>query len=96
MDVLDWIFAPLEPLVWRPDRIAWICALLFAAFVLVLMVRRFPPWPLLVASAAWGAFAVWESYAKAKGWNIRVDLFVIYPVLVILTAWGAFSIVRKR
>ncbi len=96
MDLLDRILAPLQPFIWRPDRIAWVCALLLAAFVLVLLVRRFSPWPLLVATGAWGAFAVWEWYAKTKGWNIRVDLFLIYPVLIILTAWGAFSVVHKR
>ena len=96
MDLLDWILAPLQPFIWRPDRIAWMCGLLFAAFVLVLLVRRFSSWPLLVATGAWGAFALWEWHAKAKGWNIRVDLFLIYPVLIILTAWGAFSVVHKR
>jgi hypothetical protein len=50
----------------------------------------------LVATGAWGVFAAWEWYAKAKGWNIRVDLFMIYPVLIILTAWGAFSVFHKH
>lgn len=96
MDFLDWILAPIQPFVWPPNRIAWVFALLLAAFVLVLFVRRFPPWPLLVATGAWGAFALWELYAKAKGWNIRVDRFLIDPALIILTSWGAFSIVRKN
>ncbi len=73
-----------------------VCALLLAAFVLVLLIRRFTSWPLLIAAAAWGSFAVWEWYAKAKGWNIRLDLFLIYPVLIIVTARGAFSVVHKR
>ncbi len=96
MDLIQWIFAPIQPFIWHPERIAVVCALLLAGFVLVLLIRRFPSWPLLIAAAAWGSFAVWEWYAKAKGWNIRVDLFLIYPVLIIVTARGAFSVVHKR
>ncbi len=88
MDLLQWIFVPIQPFIWHPERIAAICAFLLLAFVFVLSIRRFPSWPLLIAAVVWGSFALWEWCAKAKGWDIRVDLFLIYPVLVVVTAWG--------
>lgn len=96
MDLLQWIFAPIQPFLWHPERIAAVCAFLMIPFVLILLVRRFPAWPLLIAAVVWGLFALWEWYAKAHGWNIRVDLLLIYPVLVMITAWGAYSGARKR
>ena len=52
--------------------------------------------PLLIASTAWGLYAVWEWLVQVKTpeANIRVDLLVIWPVLAIISAWALFRTLR--
>ena len=75
--------------VWHPGRIV-VVALVFAVGFIVLVVlqgvnHRFRSWPFLVASALWGLYALWESIAMEKQWNIRVDLLLIYPALLAIS-----------
>jgi hypothetical protein len=86
--------------VWRPERAALVAVLFGAAafpwcraavakladFVAQWMSRRFRGWPCIVAAVAWAVYAIYEAYAKAKGWNIRVDLLLIDPMLGIVSA----------
>ena len=53
---------------------------------------------LLVAAAAWLAYAAWEWLVQARTpeANIRVDLLVIWPVLAILSLWAVFRALRQR
>ena len=57
--------------------------------------RRHPR-SLLVASAAWGLYAVWEWLVVifTPEANIRVDLILIWPVLLIVTIWFAIRAFR--
>jgi len=86
--------------VWRPERAALV-ALMFGAvalpwcrgvvghlaeFVAEWMNRRFRGWPCVAATVVWACYALYEAYAKAKGWNIRVDLLLIDPMLGIVSA----------
>ena len=58
--------------------------------------RRFGS--LLIASVAWGVYAVWEWLVQAKTpeANIRVDLLVIWPMLAILSAWALYRVLRSH
>lgn len=57
--------------------------------------RRFGS--LLIASIAWGVYAVWELLVQVKTpeANIRVDLLVIWPMLAILSAWALYRVLRS-
>ena len=81
-------FEVIKPLVFHPERIAIIAAILVGAAVYVWLLRRRIPWLTLTAGIAWFAYALWEAYCKAQDYNIRVDLFLIYPVLTPLTLAG--------
>jgi hypothetical protein len=55
----------------------------------------------LIAAAAWGAYAIYESLMKARilcsgECNIRVDLLLILPVLWILAIVALVQFFRKR
>ena len=54
------------------------------------------PRSLLIASTAWGLYAVWEWLVliKTPQANIRVDLLVIIPVLTILSTWALYRLFR--
>ena len=88
---MDVVFAPIKPLITHPERIAVVAGLLWAGCTWLFLSRRRGAWPLAIAGAAWALFAVWEWHCKVKGYNIRVDLFVVSPVLLALTVWGMVS-----
>ncbi len=75
-------------LVWHPERILCVAAVLLIVFLAVSQFRRFQSWPLFGAALAWTLYAFWEFDAKMHRYNIRIDLFVIIPVLLGLTIWG--------
>jgi hypothetical protein len=96
MDPLKMFFAPIQPFVWHPERIAIVACILLLAYLMLRRVGRFRPRPILVSAVIWGAFALWEWYCKIQGYNIRIDLFLIYPVLIIVTVWSLIAGLRKR
>jgi len=96
MNLLEWLFKPIQPFVWHPERIAAVACVLFIAFFVLLSLRRFRSWPLLIPACVWGLFAVWEAYCKAQKYNIRVDLLLLYPILVVVTVWGVAMAFRSR
>ncbi len=84
-----WILVPFKLFLWSPGRIVAV-SLVFAAGYIAIIVRRdihsrFRGWPPLVASVLWGLYAVWESIALEKKWNIRVDLLLIAPALLTIS-----------
>jgi hypothetical protein len=83
----------------RPLNIALVGAV-FLAWHAALRVRAAgagrPPRMLLVAAAAWLAYAAWEWLVQVRTpeADIRVDLLVIWPVLAVLSLWAVFRAVR--
>jgi hypothetical protein len=95
--VFEIFFAPLQIFNGRPDRIAvvGIAILVFVAWLYY--VRRQVAWPAVPTAQLWFVFAVWEAYAKAAKWNIRVDLIIVWPVLLAATICGiVWSFRRER
>jgi hypothetical protein len=83
----------------------WNILIMSLALFVVCMILRFAApanrqrfGALLVASAAWGAYAAWEWFVQAKTpeANIRVDLLFIWPILTILTAWAFYRLLRPQ
>lgn len=77
-----------------------VMAILFLAGCLVLRFTELGntrhPKMLLIASSAWGIYAVWEWLVQIKTpeANIRVDLLVIWSVLAVLSIWAPFRMLR--
>lgn len=78
---------------------------LFAALVLALAWRAVRVRSLLVLSALWLVYAVYEYFMYARvlcsgECNIRVDLLLIYPGLLLSTLWfgcaAAFRAIKRR
>lgn len=63
---------------------------LFALVAMWFFRNRFE-WLVFVASLVWGLFAFWEQYCKTRGYNIRVDLFLIFPILLAVTLVGVIA-----
>jgi hypothetical protein len=86
--------------VMHPIR-AWIVAGAWFAVCAWVIIRRralAAGWSSLLAGVAWMAYGFWEWYAKLKGYNIRVDLFMIYPVLGVVSLLALvflFAALRK-
>ena len=89
----QWMFLPLQPFVWHPERIALVSVAFLASYIVV---RCYLPsvrsWPLLGPTLAWAAFVPWEWQCKREQADIRIDLFLIYPFLVIVTFVGLLFI----
>jgi hypothetical protein len=96
MDPLKVIFAPIQPFVWHPERIAVIAVIFFLGYVVFRSSRRVHATWFLAAALGWAAFALWEWYCKAMRYNIRIDLFLIYPVLFIVTLWCIIAAFRRH
>jgi hypothetical protein len=83
----------------RPLNIALVGAVFLAAYAVV-GVRATgagrPSRMLLVAAAAWLAYAAWEWLVEVRTpeANIRVDLLVIWPALATLSLWAVFRALR--
>jgi hypothetical protein len=95
MDPLKVLFAPIQPFVWHPERIAAVAAVFLVGFLLFRSSRRIHATWFLAAALGWGAFALWEWYCRTMKYNIRIDLFLIYPVLAIATVWCIIAAFRK-
>jgi len=93
----------MEPLallfVGKPLNILALAILFLAGYLALrftaLEISRHPR-SLLIATIAWGLYAVWEWLVQIRTpeANIRVDLLVIWPVLAILSAWMLFRAFR--
>jgi len=92
---MEIFFAPIQPFIMHPERIAWVAGFLFVASIFFYTAQR-RAWAVFITGIGWALFAIWESYCKERGYNIRVDLFVIVPVLYSLTAWGLLSVFYRR
>ena len=79
----------------HPERIALVAGLFFVASMWSSATRR-PARPTAVAGAAWAMYAMWETYCKKQGYNIRIDFIVIIPVLFVLTGWGLQSVFQRQ
>jgi hypothetical protein len=83
----------------KPQQILTVAVVFLAVYLLL----RFTPIgnarnlrSLLIASTAWGLYAIWEWLVliKTPEANIRVDLLVIFPVLTILSTWVLYRLFR--
>ena len=92
---MDLFYAPIQPFIMHPGRIALVAGFLFVASIFFHATQR-RAWPAFIAGIGWVLFAIWESYCNKQGYNIRVDLFVIVPVLYSLTVWGLLSVFYQR
>ena len=96
MEIIKWIFAPIQPLIWHPERIAAVAGVLFILYLVLRSLRRFRALPMLISAGVWAVYAPWEWYCKVKGYDIRVDLLLICPALIIVTAWGFVAGLKKQ
>ena len=94
MEVIQYLFLPIQPFVWHPERIAIVSGVFFLGFLGLYLLNRkhiqFQHWLLLICAITWGLFAMWEAHCEIMEYNIRVDLLLIYPVLM---SFSAFSII---
>jgi len=99
MDLIQYLFSPIQPFVWHSERIMIVSCAFFLGFLGMYLFNRkcllFQHWLLLVCAVIWGLFAVWEAHCKTMEYNIRVDLLLIYPVLASITIFSVIiNIVR--
>lgn len=92
---MEIIFAPIQPFIMHPGRIAMMAGFLFIVFLFLDAVQR-RAWPTLNACIGWILFAIWEAYCKKTGANIRIDLVVIIPVIYSLTLFGLIAGFQRR
>ena len=99
MNLIKWVFLPIQPFVWHPERIVVVSCVFFVSYFGLRIFRRkvssVQNWPLLIPAVIWGSFAIWEWYCKAQRYNIRVDLLLIYPVLITVSIAGPLLSFRK-
>ena len=92
MEVIQYLFLPIQPFVWHPERIAIVSGVFFLGFLGVYLLNRkhiqFQHWLLLICAIIWGLFAMWEAHCEIMKYDIRVDLLLIYPVLMSLSAFS--------
>ena len=96
MDFLDLFFAPIQPFVSHPGRIAAVAVVFGSLFLVLGSFRGYWSWSLLWSSGFWAAFAIWEWIMLLQGANIRVDLFLIYPVLLGISFWSLVKTFRRN
>jgi hypothetical protein len=87
------LFLPITPFITHPERIAAVALFFFAAAAFIWIRSRKVSFAVLFAGLGWTLFVIWEGYCNARGYDIRVDLFLIYPVLLVLTLWGILETV---
>ena len=94
----QWLYVPIEPFLWHPERVALIAGLFFVTYFWLRCSRRCARcWPMLIAAVTWAAYAPWEWYCKSQGADIRIDLGFIAPGLWTATVGGIiFSFVPRR
>jgi len=96
--VIEWIFLPIQPFLWHPERIAYVAVIFIAAFLIMRIVTKssgINPRYLFVPAVLWTLFIPWEAYCKAGEYNIRVDLLYIYPVLMVTSVLGIAKTVKQ-
>ena len=96
--ILQILFSPIQPFVGHPER-AFIMAGVFVILLVASAIRAegFKPRIhriILMAVVLWVLFGLNENQAKAKGWDIRVDLLLFYPVLFVLSISAAWRGIR--
>lgn len=95
--MVDYFFAPVQLFIRHPERIAIVGGSFLVLVGWLYFVRRQVAWPAVLTAQLWFAFAVWEAIAKAKKWDIRVDLLLIWPLLLAGSICGvAWSLRQKR
>lgn len=96
MNILQWLFWPMQLFVWHPGRIIAVACIFFIGFVLSALLHRSRSWPLLIPAIAWGMYAPWEAYCQSQKYDIRIDLLLLYPILVVATIGGVLMTLRSR
>ena len=96
MDFLELFFAPIQPFISHPGRIAVVAVLFGALFLMLGSFRDYWSWSLLWSTGFWASFAIWEWIILLQGANIRVDLFLIYPVLLVISVWSLIDTFRNN
>jgi hypothetical protein len=97
--LLKVFFAPIQPIVFHPERaffLAGLFAILFA--VSLVRMRRFNlrrHLILLFAVLAWALFGLHEGLAMSNGWNIRIDLFISWPLMLVVSIVAAWTGLRS-
>ena len=98
MEVIQYLFLPIQPFVWHPERIAIVSGVFFLYFLGMYLLNRkhiqYQHWLLLACAVIWGLFALWEAHCLTMKYDIRVDLLFIYPVLVGFSAFSIINIFR--
>ena len=98
MYLIQYLFLPIQPFVWHPERIAIVSGVFFLCFLGVYLLHRkhiqSQHWLLLLCAIVWGLFAIWEAHCKTMKYDIRVDLLLIYPVLMCLSVFSIINIIR--
>lgn len=96
--VFQIFFAPIQPFVWNPGR-AYFMAASFAVLLAVSLLagggfKARVRGMILTACILWGLFGFNEHQARAKGWDIRVDLLLFWPILSVVSVASAWRGVR--
>ena len=94
-DAMDILLAPVHFFLMHPTQIGCVAGLFFVGAVYY-SVKQQRALPIAVAAVAWALFAMWESYCKQQGYNIRLDLVVILPVMFVLTGWGLQALFQRQ
>ncbi len=99
MEIVKFLFLPIQPFVGHPGRIAMVSGVFIIWFFGVYLLNRkrmqFQHWSLLACAVGWMLFAMWEGHCNIKEYNVRVDLFVIYPFLMGLSVFTViFNIIK--
>ncbi len=92
--VIQILFGPIQPFVWHPGR-AYFVAASFAVLLAVSLLagggfKARVHGMILTACILWVLFGLNEHQARAKGWNIRVDLLLFWPILLVVSVASAW------
>lgn len=87
------LFRLADPFMSHPERAAMVAVILLLVYFAVLKAKGVKVFTLLGVCSIWVAFAIWETFATALRWDIRVDMLLIWPVLLLSAAIALGAVV---
>lgn len=97
-EIVRILFLPANLFMGHPERAGLVAigfGVLWAICFLRKGIKSGTNLPLLFAAILWVAYALEESFAMQRGWDIRVDLFLLWPPLFAVTVMAAWAGIRS-
>ena len=99
LELLELLYAPIQLIVWHPERALLVAALFFALMAIAVYLNKYKGkevrlLPISIAFLVWVLLGINEYFAHAYRWDIRVDLVLYWPVALGISIFALIVFIR--